>query len=307
MNKLFIVTLWITLASALGFAQGTTQQKIEKLNVIVTDKFDNPIADLKKEEITLLIDGKTQNVASLEKEESPLIYALAVDSSGSMRSIFGDIQSAAKSIVNENRTEDETMLLSFISSDKIKATQTFSSDKNALSRTIDNFAVEGGATAVIDAIYMAVEKVAEYKKDDGKDYRRAVVVITDGEDRNSSYTEKQLFELIKKENAQIFFIGLVNVLDNESGFTSKSPRDKATSFIKRIIKESGGAAILPKKIKDLPEAANQILPLLRIQYSISFTPSSAAKNASRKVDVKLSKESKRKDVKFYFPASIKEQ
>ena len=197
MGKFFILILWVTLACSFGFGQEAVQTNSEKLNVIVTDKSDNLIVDLRKEEITLLIDGKSQTVLSLEKEEPPLIYALAVDSSGSMRTIFGDVLNSAKSIISENQAEDETMLLSFISSDKIKATQNFNSDKNFLAKTIDGFAVEGGQTAVIDAIYMAVKKVSEHKKDDGKIYRRAVIVISDGEDRDSYYTEKQLFELIR--------------------------------------------------------------------------------------------------------------
>jgi VWFA-related protein len=247
------------------------------------------------------VDGKPQSITSLERQELPLIYALAVDSSGSMRTIFSDIKGSAKSIVTQNNPNDEMILLSFVSKDNIKATKDFSSDKDSLVKLIDSLAVEGGATALIDAIYEAAKRVAENKRNDPVSFRRAVVVITDGEDRESNYKENELLELVKKENIQVFFVGLVNELDDSSCLNCTSTKEKAKKFIKKITEASGGAVIVPKKINNLPEAANQIMPLVRTQYLITYaSPSDTSKYNSQNIEVKLSKDSKRKDVHIYF-------
>jgi VWFA-related protein len=294
MSKFFIAILLFILTAVFAFAQEA--QNTASLNLIAMDKSDNFIGDLQKEDLSLVIDGKPQAIVSLEKTELPLIYALAVDSSGSMRLIFEDIIAGAQEVVNQNKSDDETMLVSFISSDKIRATNGFSADKNALRGVIDKFYVEGGQTALIDAVYLAITKVAAHKKSDGKNYRRGVLVITDGEDRDSGYSEQQLFELIRKENVQVFFIGLTDRTPN----ASNSLRNKSKSFMKRVAEESGGAVIFPDKTKDIPEKASQILPLMRTQYRIIYTPAAGEKSESPKIEVNLSKESKRKDVKFYF-------
>lgn len=299
MFRFFIsILLLFILTVSFAFAQET--QNTTSLNLTATDKSDNFIGDLQKEDLSLVIDGKPQKIVSLEKTESPLIYALAVDSSGSMRLIFEDIIEGAKAVVSQNKPDDETMLISFISSDKIRATNGFSADKNALHGVLARFYVEGGQTALIDTVYMAITKAAGHKKGDGRNYARAVLVLTDGEDRDSGYSEQQLFELIRKENVQVFFIGLTDAAPN----ASNSLKNKSKSFMKRVAEESGGAVISPKRAKNLPEKANQIMPLMRTQYRVIYTPSATAagetKGESPEIEVNLSKESKRKDVKFYF-------
>jgi VWFA-related protein len=300
MKRIFVSFLQLILICSAALAQDAA-----KLSFIATDDASNAIGDLKKEEIALLIDGKPQVVTSFEKQETPLIYVLAVDCSGSMRLILDEIVSSAKTIVNQNRKDDEALIFSFTSSDKIKGMQAFSTDKNILTRTIDNFYIEGGATALIDALYVAVKKVSEHKKDGGGKYRRVVFAITDGEDRDSFYTAQQLYDLIQKENVQIFLVGLTNNLAKDGGYMGKSPRAKAKDFIEKIVAVSGGAAIFPKEIKDTPDAAAQLVPLSQSQYVIGYTPSTDTKQKAQKIEIKLAKDSKRKDVKFYFRSEVK--
>lgn len=293
MYKIFISILLIVLSVFSGFAQENLNSA--QLNLIAADKSNNPIGDLGKDEITLLIDGKPQPVTSLEKQKAPLIYALALDSSGSMKSVFRDIQHVAVSIIAQNRANDETTLVSFIGSSQIYAPLGFSSDKNLLTRAINEFAVEGGQSAIIDAVYLSVKKVGEYKRED-KTRPRAVIIITDGEDRDSYYTEKALFKLIENETVPVFFIGLVNGLDDSTQFAPRSRKERAENFIKKVSEKSGGTAIFPKKLTD---AADRITSLLQMQYVVGYSPSAAVKGKSSKIEIKLAKDSKRKDVKFY--------
>jgi Ca-activated chloride channel homolog len=299
MNKILVSILWL---AAFGFgcpAQEDKPKTPATLNLIVAGKSGAFVEDLRKEELTLSVDGKPQPILSLEKQQLPLIYGLAIDSTGSMRLMFSDILSAAQTIVNQNAAEDEMMLVSFVSADKIMATKEFSADKSSLIKAINALSVEAGATALIDAIYLTVQAVAKHKKDGAKDYRRAVILITDGEDRDSFYTEKALSDLLAKENVQIFFIGLTDNLTADGGFIGKSTKAKSLDFMKKAAQLSGGAVISEKK-KNLKDSAASILPLVRTQYLLSYAPVAGGKSNAPKIEIKLAKDSKRKDVNFYF-------
>jgi Ca-activated chloride channel homolog len=88
---------------------------------------------------------------------------------------------------------------------KSETLQDFTADKSLLLDGVDNLYIEGGQTAVIDGVYLAAQHVAEYKKGDPNDRRRrALIVITDGEDRNSYFKEEQLFPQLREEDVQIF-------------------------------------------------------------------------------------------------------
>ncbi|MBX5477669.1 MAG: VWA domain-containing protein, partial [Pyrinomonas methylaliphatogenes] len=136
---------------------------------------------------------------------------------------------------------------------------------------------EAGQTAVIDAVYLAADRVTEYKKGDDDDRRRrALILITDGEDRASFYSQNQLFQHLRESNVQIFVIGFVDELDKEGGFIRKSPREKAINLINRLASETGGRAFFPKSLSELPRIAEEITRDLRTQYVIGYSPTNKA-------------------------------
>jgi Ca-activated chloride channel family protein len=219
----------------------------------------------------------TQPIFSFTEEEVPVIYGLAVDTSGSVRPQFQQIIDAAKTIINSNKRGDETFIERFISSDKIETVQDFTANKDALMDGLDTLYIEGGQTAVIDGVYLAAEHVAEYKKGNNDDRRRrALIVVTDGEDRASYYPETELFRRLREEDVQIFVIGFVNELDADKGLIRKSPREKAVTLINKFASETGGRAFFPQSISELPQIANEIVRDLRTQYVISYDPTNKA-------------------------------
>jgi len=241
--------------------------------VRVIDRNNRPINNVTKNEFRVFEDGVVQPIESFTREEVPISYGLAVDTSGSLRSQLPTVIEAGKSIINSNKPGDETFLVRFISSDKIETVQDFTANKELLSDGLDSFYVEGGQTAIIDAVYLSAEHVSEYKKgNDGDRRRRALIVITDGEDRNSFYKQEQLFARLREEDVQIFVIGFVNELDKEAGFIRKSPRDKAVNLINKLAEETGGRAFFPESVAELPQIANEIIRDLRTQYVISYNP-----------------------------------
>jgi Ca-activated chloride channel family protein len=244
-----------------------------QLHVRVIDRENRPINNVTQGEFHVLEDGVVQPIESFTREEVPISYGLAVDTSGSLRSQLQSVIDAGKTIINSNKHGDETFLVRFISSDKIETVQDFTANKESLTDALDSLYVEGGQTAIIDAVYLSAEHVSDYRKgDEGDRRRRALIVITDGEDRNSFYKQEQLFARLREEDVQIFVIGFVSELDKEAGLIRKSPREKAVNLIKKLASETGGRAFFPESVAELPQIANEIVRDLRTQYVLAYNP-----------------------------------
>ena len=255
--------------------------ELVQLHVRVIDRNNRPINNVGQNEFHVFEDGVPQTIESFTREEVPISYGLAVDTSGSLRSQLQSVIDAGKTIINSNKPGDETFLVRFISSDKIETVQDFTANKELLTDGLESFYVEGGQTAIIDAVYLSAEHVSDYKKgDEGDRRRRALIVITDGEDRNSFYKQEQLFARLREEDVQIFVIGFVNELDKEAGLIRKSPREKAVNLINKLASETGGRAFFPDSVAELPQIANEIIRDLRTQYVISYNPTNKTQDGS---------------------------
>ena len=252
-----------------------------QLHVRVIDRNNRPINNVPKTEFHVFEDGVAQPIEAFTREEVPISYGLAVDTSGSLRSQLPTVIEAGKSIIGSNRSGDETFLVRFVGRDNIETVQDFTASKDLLMDGLDNMYVEGGQTAIIDAVYLSAEHVSEYKKGDDSDRRRrALIVITDGEDRNSFYNQEQLFARLREDDVQIFVIGFVNELDKEAGFIRKSPRDKAVNLINKLAEETGGRAFFPESLSELPQIANEIIRDLRTQYVIAYNPTNKTQDGT---------------------------
>lgn len=255
--------------------------ELVQLHVRVIDRNNRPINNVSENEFHVFEDGVPQKIETFTREDVPISYGLAVDTSGSLRSQLQSVIDAGKTIINSNKSGDETFLVRFISSDKIETVQDFTDNKEMLMDGLDSFYVEGGQTAIIDAVYLSAEHVSEYRKGNESDRRRrALIVITDGEDRNSFYKQEQLFARLREEDVQIFVIGFVNELDKEAGLIRKSPREKAVNLIKKLASETGGRAFFPESVADLPQIANEIVRDLRTQYVIAYNPTNKTQDGT---------------------------
>jgi len=255
--------------------------ELVQLHVRVIDRNNKPIGNVTKGEFHVYEDGVLQPIETFTREDVPISYGLAVDTSASLRSQIQSVIDAGKTIVNSNKPGDKTFLVHFISSDKIQTDQDFTDNRDLLIDALDNLYVEGGQTAVIDAVYLSAEHVAEYKEgDEGDRRRRALIVITDGEDRSSFYKQDQLLARLREEDVQIYVIGFVNELDKDAGFIRKSPRDKAVALINKLASETGGRAFFPESVSELPQIANEIVRDMRTQYVIAYNPTNKTQDGS---------------------------
>jgi Ca-activated chloride channel family protein len=249
------------------------------LHVRVIDRNNKPVNDVRKEEFKVFENNVAQEITSFTKEEVPITYGLVVDNSGSLRNQISQVIEAGKTIIASNKPGDETFVVRFVSSDEIKIMQDFTADRQSLTDALEDMYVEGGQTAVVDAVYLAAEHASERRKNDPVEdkRRRALILVTDGEDRASFYKTEQLFEALKEEDVQIFVIGFVNELEKDRGFISKSKRDKAVSLLDKMAKETGGRTFYPNSLSELPDIAEQITKDLRTQYVISYKPTVSAR------------------------------
>lgn len=257
-----------------------------ELSLIVTDKQNKSLSSIRKEDVHVFEDNIEQTILSIETDERPLDLGIALDNSGSFRKIIGPAVDASKLIVLNRRPDDQIFLERFISSEKIEKVVDFTTDANVLVKAIDTLYVEGGQSAVVDALYTAVSYVAEHNKA-GSGRRKAVVIITDGEDRRSYYKPEKLFELLREQRVQVFVLGIIAELDNKPP-SRPDARERAEKLLKSVAEESGGRVFFWRDDKELLEATKQVILDLRGQYRVTYQSSNPDKKKNfRQVEVKF--------------------
>jgi Ca-activated chloride channel family protein len=252
------------------------------LSVRVVDRNNRAINNLTQADFKVYEENVLQPIEFFSKSEVPTNYSLVIDNSGSLRFQLEKVIEAGKIIIGTNRADDETSIIRFVSSDKINIEQDFTSNKTDLNDALDNLYIEGGQTAIIDAVYLAAERVDTYEKKRNDLKRRALILVSDGEDRDSFYKEPQLYELLRESDVQIFVIGFVNELSKEGGFISKSPQGKAKAFLERLATETGGKVYFPNNVSELNGIAQDIANELRTQYSIGYSPTNKVQDGTFK-------------------------
>jgi Ca-activated chloride channel homolog len=266
------------------------------LNVRVIDRANRPVNDVRQEEFKIFEDGVPQQIFSFTRAEVPISYGVVVDNSGSMKTQLEKVIDATRTIIQQNKPGDETFLERFVSSDEIAILQDFTANQEDLIDALDKMHTEGGQTAVLDAVYLAADHVGKHKKGDplSDKRRRALILVTDGEDRSSFYKQAELFEFLRENDVQIYVIGFVNELDTQGGFIRKSSKDKAVNLLNKLATETGGRAFYPTSLSELPGIADEITKDLRTQYVVSYSPTNKRRDGTfRKVNVRIEDSGKR--------------
>jgi Ca-activated chloride channel family protein len=175
------------------------------------------------------------------------------------------VSDAAVSLIKQMRNDDEAFVASF----KIEAdlAQEFTDDKRELEDAIGELYTSGG-TALLDAIIAT----ADYAQEKGKQRRKALVVFSDGLEKNSSSKEKAVLEVIKEDEVQVYLVGFIDEEMEEKSLFRKSAAQKAKELLSRIADDSGGRAYFPRDVSEIPAIAAQIAKDLRTQYVISYYP-----------------------------------
>jgi Ca-activated chloride channel homolog len=257
-----------------------------ELSLIVTNSAKKSVDSIAKEDVRISEDKVEQTVLSVERDERPVDCVLAIDSTGSVRSMIPTVMESARLVIVNRRPDDEILVERFVSSEKIQSVQDFTRDEKALLVALDKFYVERGQSAVIDALYVAASTFAKFNKT-SKDRRRVIVIISDGEDRRSFYKLDALIKMLRQTGVQVFALGLVIELDKQPFFVGKNPREKAEKLLETVTSETGGRVFFPENKSELFDSIQQIITDLRGQFRLRYQATNTEKKGFRKVEVKL--------------------
>jgi Ca-activated chloride channel family protein len=288
--KIFIATLiTLLLLSFIGLSAQSQNQKASKetppltikLNVWVVDSKGIKISNVTQQRFQVFEDEVAQTVTAVESKSGPVRFEFCIDNSGSMRSALPNIAKAAKLLVSKMEAGDECNIIRFISSDKIQNVQEFTSDTLLLNKAIDGLYIEGGQSAVIDALYMAGQHLQEAAKKSAPN-RQAIVIFTDGEDRASYYNKADLFTLLQEIKAPLF------VLVSQEGYRNEKTEKKAKNFVNELAVTFGGTAYEISTVTDFVKAIASISLEMRAPYVITYNSTNPKLDGSlRKIRVDL--------------------
>lgn len=241
--------------------------RTDEVNVIftVTDKHNKFVKDLKESQFRILDNNMPpQQIVDFEAETNmPLRVGLLVDSSFSIRDRFLFEQQAASKFLSQiiRPNTDQAFVVGFGETSKV--TQDFTSDMNKLDRGIHAIH-PGGGTAMWDAVYHACKDKLMNENEDAnhRTLRKAIIVVSDGDDNQSEVTRRQAFEMAQRAGVIVYTIStnLSNILDT------------GDRNLKLLADATGGRAFFPYKLKDLTQAFRSISEELRSQYSVSYKP-----------------------------------
>ncbi len=197
--------------------------------------------------------AQDKDAGKLKNETVPVSvsYGIIVDNSGSYRLLLDGVVEAVKNIVNENKADDETFLVRFVDTDKIYLSQDFTPDKNQIRDAADEMYIEGGKTAILDAIYFSAKHLSANANTESN-RRRALVLITDGEDRQSKVKLEEVLKFLKGEKIQVFSIGL-------------SDEKVYTKLLDKLAKETNGRFFTPKNRAEIPTVIKELTAVIRAQ------------------------------------------
>src|SRR5947207_9064309 len=228
--------------------------------VTVTDTYGRYVSGLNKNAFTVLDDKLPQDISFFSDDDAPVSVGVIFDVSGSMS---GDkikrARDALSNFIQTSHNSDEYFLIAFNSRAQLLLDKT--RDGNAVLDKL-TFVQTRNNTALYDACYLGVEKVQR-----GAHPKRALLLISDGQDNNSRYTFNELRRLLKESDVVLYGIGILSGSDagSQMGMEGQGILDELASV-------SGGKAFFPRSNAEMDDIFEQIALELRHQYSIGYKP-----------------------------------
>jgi VWFA-related protein len=236
---------------------------VTRVNILftVTDKKGRFITDLTKSDFEVIENKKTQNIMEFTAEtDLPLRLAILVDTSNSIRDRFRFIQEASVEFLNSvmRPKQDRALVVSFDTNAQLVSE--FIEDPEKLAAGIRDLR-PGGGTSLYDAIFYTCRDKLGIERPRHK-FRRAMVILSDGEDNQSNVTRDQALEMAQKADVVIYTIS-TNITRLETD---------GDKVLKYLSSETGGQAFFPFKVEDLSQNFENIANELRHQYNIFYRP-----------------------------------
>jgi len=257
--------------------------QLVQLDVDVIDHNNSPVTNLKAEQFTVFEDKISQTIKSLSREEVPVSVGLVIDTSGSMRRKLPQVIDAAVNLVKQSRPHDEYFVVDFKDPESINLVEDYTANLNDVIDALKDMIASGG-TALFDAITVS----SDHARKGGKNRRKALVVITDGVEKDSFYKKDEVLEKLREADVQLYMVGFTADLDKESGLFHRSEKTAAEKLLKDIADDTGGRAFFPTDLNQMKDISDEIARDLRQQYVITYVPTNQKHDGTfRRVVVKV--------------------
>jgi Ca-activated chloride channel family protein len=244
------------------------------VNVTVTDDWNRIVTGLDKENFSVLEGSEVQQVRHFSSEDAPISLGVIFDMSGSMNDKIMKAREAVIEFFKTANPQDEFFMITFNDRPELRADFT-KSVEDIQGKLV--YTVPQGSTALLDAIYMGVSKMK-----DARNSKKALLIISDGGDNHSRYTENEIKALVKEADVQIYSIGIFSVAPSQ-------PEEVAgPALLSEISSVTGGRLFTINNPNELADVATKIGIELRNQYVLGYRPNNKVKDGHwRKIKVKL--------------------
>jgi Ca-activated chloride channel homolog len=247
------------------------------VNVTVTDPYNRVVTGLGPDNFRIFEDKVEQEVVNFSSEDVPASIGVILDLSGSMADKLGRAKEATLQFLKAANPQDEFFLIGF--NDRVQLLNRFTDDVETLQARMLTISAKG-ATALLDAIYLGLTQMK-----DAHYSRRALLIISDGGDNHSRYSERDIKRLVREADTQLYSIGIFSPMR----YGARTPEElNGPSLLTEITELTGGRAFAADDPNELFDIATKIGQELRNQYVLAYRPSNKEHNARwRKIKIKL--------------------
>jgi len=247
------------------------------VNVTVTDPYNRLVTGLEPDNFRVFEDNVEQEIVTFSSEDVPISIGLILDLSGSIADKLGKAKQAAFQFLKTANPQDEFFLVGF--NERAELLASFTSNVEDLESKMLTVTAKG-KTALLDAIYLGLTQMRNAGK--GK---RALLIVSDGGDNNSRYSEKDIKRLVREADTQLYSVGIFE----PSEYRSRTPEELyGPTLLSEMAELTGGRSFAAENVNELPDIAAKIGAELRNQYIVGYHPSHKEHDARwRKIKVKL--------------------
>jgi Ca-activated chloride channel homolog len=247
------------------------------LNVTVTDSSERVVTGLDASNFRVF-DGKVeQEIVSFATEDTPISVGLIFDSSGSMSDKIQKSREAVAQFFKTSNPQDEFLLINF--SERFNLVSGFTSKYENLQNSLISVKT-GGQTALLDAIYLGLGEMRKASTN-----RKALLIISDGGENHSRYTERDIKQVVKESDVQIYVVGIFEPLDSRARTLEEA---NGPNLLAELAQLSGGQMFSVEDPNELPDIMEKVSIELRNQYVLGYKPSDLVRDGRwRRIKVKL--------------------
>ena len=228
--------------------------------VSVCDPQNRPVTGLEKEHFKIFDDKVEQTITHFSMDDEPVAVGLVFDVSGSMGTKLRESRQAAVEFFKTANPDDEFFLVEF--NDQPKLLSPLGSSIEEIQNQL-TFSPSKGRTALLDAVFLAMHEMRKSQKN-----RKALLIISDGGDNASRYTEGELRNLVREADVMIYAIGVYE----SAGVRSRTPEEASGPGLMSELCDQTGGRHFPAEIAELPDIAAKIGVELRNRYVLGYIP-----------------------------------